>query len=55
MGIGLYLMVRVADVTFEELVAACLPLLVPLLACLLLFTYVPGVSLWLPDLIMGPG
>ena len=54
MGIGLYVMTKVTDVKFEALVKACLPLLAPLIACLLLLTYVPQLSLWLPNLIMGP-
>jgi tripartite ATP-independent transporter DctM subunit len=54
MGIGLFVMMGTADVKFESLVKACLPLLIPLIACLLLLTYVPQISLWLPDLIMGP-
>jgi tripartite ATP-independent transporter DctM subunit len=54
MGIGLYVMTGVANVKFEPLVKACLPLLLPLIACLLLLTYVPQLSLWLPNLVMGP-
>jgi tripartite ATP-independent transporter DctM subunit len=54
MGIGLYVMTGVADVKFEALVKACLPLLLPLIGCLLLLTYVPQLSLWLPNLVMGP-
>ena len=53
MGIGLYVMMGIVDIRFGDLVKACLPFFVPLLGCLLLFTYVPEVSLWLPDLLMG--
>jgi TRAP-type C4-dicarboxylate transport system permease large subunit len=53
MGIGLYVMTRVSGVRFEDLVRACAPLMVPLLVALLLFTYVPWLSLWLPGLLMG--
>jgi TRAP-type C4-dicarboxylate transport system permease large subunit len=53
MGIGLYVMTRVAKVPFEDLVKACVPLLIPLVLSLLLFTYVPALSLWLPNLLMG--
>jgi tripartite ATP-independent transporter DctM subunit len=53
MGIGLYVMMGVVDIRFEELVRACLPLLVPLLGCLLLFTLVPQLTLWLPQLLLG--
>lgn len=54
MGVGLYVMCRVSGVRFEDLVLACLPLLVSLLGALMLVTYWPGLSLWLPTLVMGP-
>jgi TRAP-type C4-dicarboxylate transport system permease large subunit len=53
-GIGLYVMTNVAKVSYEELVMATLPFLVPLIGCLLLFTFAPALTLWLPGLIMGP-
>ena len=53
-GMGLYIVMGLAKVKFEDLMWACLPFLVPLIACLLLFTYVPELSTWLPDQIMGP-
>jgi tripartite ATP-independent transporter DctM subunit len=52
-GIGLYVIMGIVEIRFEDLVWACLPLIVPLLACLMLFTYVPELTLWLPNLIMG--
>ncbi len=52
-GIGLYVMMGLVDIKFEELMVACLPFFVPLIGCLLLFTFVPEISLWLPDLLMG--
>ncbi len=54
MGIGLYVMMGIIDVKFEDLVRACLPFMIPLLGCLILFTYVPEISVWLPNLLMGP-
>jgi TRAP-type C4-dicarboxylate transport system permease large subunit len=54
MGIGLYVMMGIVDIKFEDLVRACIPLLIPLIICLLLFTYVPELSTWFPDLVMGP-
>ncbi len=53
MGIGLYVMTRVSGVSFEELVKACMPMMVPLLASLMLLTFMPALSLWLPELILG--
>jgi tripartite ATP-independent transporter DctM subunit len=53
-GMGLYVVMSLANVKFEDLMRACLPFLIPLFGCLLLFTFVPELSTWLPDLIMGP-
>jgi tripartite ATP-independent transporter DctM subunit len=53
MGIGLYVMVGIVDIKFEDLVRACLPLLIPLIASLFLITYIPELTLFLPNLIMG--
>jgi tripartite ATP-independent transporter DctM subunit len=55
MGIGLYIMVEVGKVPFEKVTVAVLPFLIPLILVLILITYVPALTLWLPDLIMGPG
>jgi len=55
MGIGLYIMVEVGNVSFEKVTIAVLPFLIPLIAVLILITYVPPLTLWLPDLVMGPG
>jgi tripartite ATP-independent transporter DctM subunit len=54
MGIGLYIMVEVGKVSFEKVTVAVLPFLIPLILVLILITYVPPLTLWLPDLIMGP-
>jgi tripartite ATP-independent transporter DctM subunit len=53
MGIGLYVMMGVAKISFEDLVKACMPLLIPLLISLFVLTYLPGLSLFLPNLVMG--
>ncbi|MGE0316029.1 MAG: TRAP transporter large permease [Lautropia sp.] len=53
MGIGVYVVSEVARVPFERVTLAILPLLVPLILMLLLLTYVPAISLTLPDLVMG--
>jgi len=53
MGIGLYVMQGVVDIKFEDLVKASAPFLIPLILCLILFTYVPELTLFLPNLIMG--
>ncbi|WP_299821800.1 TRAP transporter large permease [uncultured Jannaschia sp.] len=54
MGIGLYIVSEVGRVKFERVTMAVLPMLVPLFAMLILLTYVPQISTFLPDLVLGP-
>ena len=54
MGIGLYIVAEVGRVRFEKVTLAVLPMLVPLIAVLVLLTYVPEISTFLPELILGP-
>ena len=54
MGIGLYIMVEVGKVPFERVAVAVLPFLIPLMVVLVMITYMPSLTLWLPDLILGP-
>jgi TRAP-type C4-dicarboxylate transport system permease large subunit len=54
MGLGLYIMTEISGESFEKVTKATLPLLVPLIITLILVTFVPGLTLWIPDLIMGP-
>lgn len=50
-GMVLYVLSRVAKIRFETAVAGTLPFLLPLIALLVLLTYVPELSLWLPDFV----
>jgi TRAP-type C4-dicarboxylate transport system permease large subunit len=54
MGIGLYIVSEVGRVKFEDVTTAVLPMIIPLILVLLLLTYVPEVSTFLPNLILGP-
>ena len=54
MGIGLYIVSEVGRVKFENVTTAVLPMIIPLILVLLLLTYVPEVSTFLPNLILGP-
>ena len=47
-GMVLYVLARVARISFEDAVRACAPWLIPLLLVLLLITFVPETVLWLP-------
>jgi len=48
MGLVLFVLARVARLSVEKTTMAILPWLIPLLASLVLVTYVPAISLWLP-------
>ncbi|WP_428699611.1 TRAP transporter large permease [Stappia sp.] len=50
-GMVLYVLSRVAKLPFERCVSATLPFLVPLFLVLILVTFVPAVTMWLPTLI----
>jgi tripartite ATP-independent transporter DctM subunit len=52
-GVVLFVMARIADVTFEQISRAILPWLVPLLIVLLAITVWPPLTLWLPGLMMN--
>ncbi|MCB1493020.1 MAG: TRAP transporter large permease [Rhodobiaceae bacterium] len=54
MGVGLYIMVEVGKVPFERVALACVPFLIPLMTVWIALTFIPGLSLWLPNLILGP-
>jgi TRAP-type C4-dicarboxylate transport system permease large subunit len=50
MGMVLFVLARVARMSLERTTMAIVPWLVPLLGSLILITYVPIISLWLPKL-----
>jgi TRAP-type C4-dicarboxylate transport system permease large subunit len=50
MGMVLFVLARVANLSVERTTMAILPWLVPLLGSLILITYVPSIALWLPRL-----
>lgn len=52
MGLVLFVLARVAKLSIERTTMAILPWLVPLLASLVLVTYYPQLSLWLPKQLM---
>ncbi len=51
MGMVLFVLARVAKLSLERTTMAILPWLVPLLASLVILTYVPSISMWLPRLV----
>ncbi len=52
MGMVLFVLARVANMSIEKTTMAIVPWLVPLLLSLILITYVPSISLWLPKMFM---
>jgi len=53
-GVGLFVMTRVANITFENMVKSIIPFYIPLAIVLLILCYFPGIWIWVPNLIMGP-
>ena len=52
MGMVLFVLARVAGLSFERTTMAILPWLVPLLVSLVILTYVPAIVLWVPRMLM---
>ena len=52
-GILLFVMVEVAKVEYKPLLKATLPFYLPLFLFLMVLTYWPGLSLWLPHLVFS--
>jgi TRAP-type C4-dicarboxylate transport system permease large subunit len=53
MGLALFLVADIAKVTMKEVLKEMLPYYVPLLATLLVITYVPAVTTWIPKWALG--
>jgi TRAP-type C4-dicarboxylate transport system permease large subunit len=54
MGIALFIVSRIARVPYEQVALAMIPLHVPLPLVLLLITFGPFLTLWLPAFVLGP-
>jgi C4-dicarboxylate transporter DctM subunit len=52
-GLNLYVASGIANMGLTEVTKACAPWILVMLAFLLLITYVPAITLWLPNLLMG--
>ena len=50
-GMVLYVLSKVAHVSFERCVIATAPFLIPLLVVLMMLTFIPELSMWLPTLL----
>jgi tripartite ATP-independent transporter DctM subunit len=54
MGIALYIVSEIAKVPYERVALATIPLHIPLIFVLILITFVPELTLWLPAFLLGP-
>ncbi|TPE48971.1 TRAP transporter large permease [Amaricoccus solimangrovi] len=52
-GVALFIVTKIADITFEEVCQAILPFFVPLIVVLFIITYAPAVVLFIPNLLLG--
>ncbi|GIL06024.1 MAG: C4-dicarboxylate ABC transporter permease [Betaproteobacteria bacterium] len=52
-GLNLYVASGISNMGLTEVTKACAPWILVMLAFLALITYVPAISLWLPNLLMG--
>lgn len=53
MGIGLYIVSRIADIRVESVVRSVIPFFIPLIIVLILLAALPQISLWLPNFVLG--
>ncbi|QDC10610.1 TRAP transporter large permease [Oceanicola sp. D3] len=53
LGIAIYIMMDVAKLPFEAVAKATIPFLIPIVIAVLLITFVPQISLFLPNLVYG--
>lgn len=51
-GVGLFIMSSISDLTMEELIKAFVPFFIPLVITLILIVFIPQLTLWLPSLLM---
>jgi tripartite ATP-independent transporter DctM subunit len=50
-GVGLFIMSSITNLTIPQVVKAFMPFFIPLVIVLILLTYIPSITLWLPNLI----
>ena len=53
MGLALFLVSDIAKVSMKEVLREMMPYYIPLIVTLLLITYIPGVTTWIPRLAVG--
>ena len=53
-GMNMFITTAIAEVSIKQYTKEALPFIIVLIIALFLFTYVPSISLFLPNLLMGP-
>jgi C4-dicarboxylate transporter DctM subunit len=53
-GLNLFVLVGITEMNLLDIIKAVWPWLLILLSFLIIITYIPAISLWLPDLMFGP-
>jgi len=53
MGLALFLVAEIAKVTMKDVLKEMLPYYIPLAITLLLITYFPAITTWIPRLALG--
>jgi C4-dicarboxylate transporter, DctM subunit len=51
LGVNLFISCQIAKIKLEEITKALIPFYIVLLICLMLITYIPGITTWLPSLL----
>ncbi len=52
-GVGLYVISGLTKIPLERLSIAVLPMMIPVIIAIFLTAFIPGLSLWLPNLMLG--
>ena len=50
-GVGLYILAAISDVPIAKIIRACVPFFIALVVALLLISYIPALTLYLPNII----
>ena len=53
-GLNLFVLSTLSAAPIGEVIRGILPFVILLLRVLMIITYVPALTLWLPDLVFGP-
>lgn len=52
-GVGLYVISGITKIPLEKLSVAVLPMMIPVFVAIFLVAFIPGLSLWLPQVMLG--